>query len=1322
MMNTTNSLTSHCVALLLGAALLQLQAAPLPVELLEEEARLTLGADVVPNDAFGRVVAIDGERLVATEQTSGTATIFKRTDSRWEVEDTITGEGIRFGTSAAIDGDVIVIGNISAEANGVNFAGAAYVFERRSTGKWELAQKLVSDKPRNPNSMGTSIALSGDTLLIGESGADIRDAQEKLIAQDVGCVHFFSRAQSGRWERKAKYFPNDKSTFQYVGNSLALDGDTFIVGGPQKNVGSTDAAGAVYVFVRRSDGTWGEQATLTAPEANSDAFGHSLALRGDTAVISKFSSKAKKPGIYVFHRTNATWTQQVKLTPGTAGDITRGPVAISESEDVIMAGGSENSVGNVSGAGSITVFVKDANGFWSEKNRLTARAPLQNGAFGNSLAMSGDTIIAGAPNAFNVPGALYVFSVDYAGADAKVADYLRALFYHPSDNAPFRYKVLLYEDNGGLRPASENMPAYFGQRERDRLQNLLLRVETALGANLSSAAYRDLVLDVFYDLTVAEAILARSSLVEIDKVRLDAPSKAGGFVIDDEIMAYEEVLPKLADAIGTHLALLTDPLGSDTVPPLGYMIFKERVPDRKLAPAQYLDGNTLKPVAENGGDPIINGYKDYVLLLDLIGDYGCNAATLAKLYRLVGREEDAKRTVSNAKQFVFLEGSTLRGIFSLNGEDPVAVAEALANWNQAIADLDEVSSSFQSQLNPLGFERDFLVLLNKPQGAVGEFFDTFNILRERLDDLTSNSNPIVRALAQRDLALADYDSYRGNVDELEDRLVDLTSGGKARLLAIVGASYGSAAYDAVPRPGDPANGGYIVGSELWNQFKNIERARIQIDLNSTEIRNLQEKVRIEAERNLFEIETKNAIADLQVEYGELRADVEEEIGKVNAVQAGSEAVKSSLTASNPGAGLIEAGNGVIQVTAELYKGELNAHKEKLAAWEQAEIIGKENQILNADSKALIETWMLDMNTLVLNSQENALVIAQEMGRLVALLREKASLERRIELSRSSLKSRYFANPVHLQRYNQELFVANQKFQDAQEVVFFLARALEYKWNEPFETIMSGKGVSMETIYKVRNASELQSLVDAMELADFQKDGEGAQKESFDDVFSMREDAFGLGSDPAAITSFREEMKSLRTGDPGSDDFVEVVIPFSTVRDSLASLNGRNFFRGPRFRFAGSSNTVLNRGRYLDKIQSFQVTIPGTHTTGANSIPTTMKYSGTSFVRRKAVGQFQPGRPDRLSGEMDSFPTRVSNFESGIWKAGTSLTASPTALLINETPPAGQNVVDVFRERSVACSGWELRIVIKDGVPLLNIDEMDDVRIYFKHTAITRQAN
>ncbi len=240
----------------------------------------------------------------------------------------------------------------------------------------------------------------------------------------------------------------------------------------------------------------------------------------------------------VFERTNGLWASRQFLRPANGVDTVTGGVNFGETEDVIVAVGQDNSVGGAGFAGSAYVFVKEGQS-WFEKRRLIASDPSSNAGFGRAVAFDGDTILVTSSAVGGQRGAGYTYGIDYARADSEVADFLRELFYHPTDNAPFRYKVRLFEDDGVLRPAPEKMQNYYSETEAARVETLLARVKTALLANPESAAYRDLLLDVYYDRSVAEAILARRSLVDIDKVRLDAPSVAGGFVIDDEIEAYE---------------------------------------------------------------------------------------------------------------------------------------------------------------------------------------------------------------------------------------------------------------------------------------------------------------------------------------------------------------------------------------------------------------------------------------------------------------------------------------------------------------------------------------------------------------------------------------------------------------------------------------------------------------------------------------------------------------------------------------------------------------------------------------------------------------
>jgi len=73
------------------------------------------------------------------------------------------------------------------------------------------------------------------------------------------------------------------------GCSVALSGDTALIGAWSKDVGGNTYAGAAYVFTR-SGTSWSQQAELTASDAAADDhFGHSVALSGDTALVGAWS-------------------------------------------------------------------------------------------------------------------------------------------------------------------------------------------------------------------------------------------------------------------------------------------------------------------------------------------------------------------------------------------------------------------------------------------------------------------------------------------------------------------------------------------------------------------------------------------------------------------------------------------------------------------------------------------------------------------------------------------------------------------------------------------------------------------------------------------------------------------------------------------------------------------------------------------------------------------------------------------------------------------------------------------------------------------------
>jgi len=212
-----------------------------------------------------------------------------------------------------------------------------------------------------------------------------------------------------------KLVASDPASGDNFGSSVALsgDGNTALIGAPDKTVNGVGSAGAAYVFVRPSGGTtWTQQQELTASDAaGGDQFGRSVALSGDgnTVLIGAFSKAVNRAynvaynagAAYVFVRPSGgtTWTQQQELTASDAayGDFFGISVALSGDGNTALIG--------ACCAGAAYVFVRPSGGTtWSQQQELTAAG---GGQFGRSVALSGDgnTVLIGASSA----GAAYVF-------------------------------------------------------------------------------------------------------------------------------------------------------------------------------------------------------------------------------------------------------------------------------------------------------------------------------------------------------------------------------------------------------------------------------------------------------------------------------------------------------------------------------------------------------------------------------------------------------------------------------------------------------------------------------------------------------------------------------------------------------------------------------------------------------------------------------------------------------------------------------------------------------------------------------------------------
>jgi len=163
--------------------------------------------------------------------------------------------------------------------------------------------------------MGMSIAISGNTVVVGARGdAGLR-----------GSAYVFVR-NGTTWTEQQKLIPSHTSPeAQLFGYSVAIAGDTIVVGAISSQIPGSTGRGSAYVFVR-SGTSWTEQARLLAPDAGGEGinfqFGWSVAVDGDLAIIGANGAGPNFRGAaYVYSRSANVWAFDQRLAASDAADL-----------------------------------------------------------------------------------------------------------------------------------------------------------------------------------------------------------------------------------------------------------------------------------------------------------------------------------------------------------------------------------------------------------------------------------------------------------------------------------------------------------------------------------------------------------------------------------------------------------------------------------------------------------------------------------------------------------------------------------------------------------------------------------------------------------------------------------------------------------------------------------------------------------------------------------------------------------------------------------------------------------------------------------------
>ena len=249
--------------------------------------------------------------------------------------------------------------------------------------------KILASNGQPGDQFGYSVAIDGDTVLVGAIRAD-RNAQE-----DTGAAYVYELGADG-WKLKAELLSDELRAGDTLGGNVALKGSDAALG----VIGRDDVAnnaGAVLLFSRQL-GQWSKAQWLTAVDGKAgDAFGQSIALTENTMVIGspRSDTPEKDSGAaYVFQRVNGRWQFQEKLSAadGAEGDLFGISVAIDD--NTILVGADLNDE-KAEKAGAVYAFIFDGSQ-WHQQAKLVAADGDTTDIFGVRVALAADTALISA--------------------------------------------------------------------------------------------------------------------------------------------------------------------------------------------------------------------------------------------------------------------------------------------------------------------------------------------------------------------------------------------------------------------------------------------------------------------------------------------------------------------------------------------------------------------------------------------------------------------------------------------------------------------------------------------------------------------------------------------------------------------------------------------------------------------------------------------------------------------------------------------------------------------------------------------------------------
>jgi hypothetical protein len=261
-----------------------------------------------------------------------------------------------FGQSVGVSGTTVAIG--APDHN--DSRGAVYEFTEPSSGVWVNASQtaeLTANDALPFDQLGYSVAVDGATIVSGAIDHAVGSTNEQ------GAAYVFERPSSGVWStatQTAELTASDGTANDGFGASVGISGGTIAVGAPERPAGSTTTRGAVYVYTMPTTGGWTNAAQTAELTGDDFPLGDSVAVSGDT-IVSGESMQTQQQVAYEFTEPaaggwqNTTTAAQLSATDAADNDGD-GWYNVAISGNTVLAGAPGHQQGSNVGQGLVYVF------------------------------------------------------------------------------------------------------------------------------------------------------------------------------------------------------------------------------------------------------------------------------------------------------------------------------------------------------------------------------------------------------------------------------------------------------------------------------------------------------------------------------------------------------------------------------------------------------------------------------------------------------------------------------------------------------------------------------------------------------------------------------------------------------------------------------------------------------------------------------------------------------------------------------------------------------------------------------------------------------